>query len=135
MSWAAANSVLDYLFLVIPIIATTKSILKKSKTNKKGRALTFGPEYVGVKTCGEHYLTDTTPTISSAKGQKNVKQYEQNHQIFIDITVLGNHFGFNCTTTFLQNLRLNLSVIIGLNAKLVMLPYPDYHTASKGRLV
>lgn len=36
---------------------------------------------------------------------------------------------------FLKNLYLILSVLIGLNYKLIILPYPDCHTTYKGRYV
>lgn len=125
--WMAANSVLGSSFLlVIPITSPTKSVLKKFKMNKKGRALPFGPEYLGVKTSGgHHFLSGTTPIIPSTKRQKLGNQYECNHQAFINIIVPGNYFGSHCITFFLQNLHLILSVFTHLEPKLVILSYPD----------
>ena len=132
--WAAANNILGSSWvLIIKIVTTTKSILKFPKKKLKGHALTFSPNCGTRNMSGGHFLSRTTQRVPPAKRQKLSKQFEHQHQTFVDLTVLGNHHGSNKSAVFLENIRLIISAPMWLEKCLVVLPYPDCHTSSKCR--
>ena len=132
--WAAANKALGSPWVLVhKIVTTTKSILKGSKKKLTSCGLTFNPEYVSRKTSGGHFISGTTQRVPPAKRQELQKQFARKYKTFIDVIVPGNHHGAHKNNSFLENFRLIIVAIMGMEKRLVVLPFPDRPLAANFR--
>ena len=116
--WAAANRALGSCWILVHKIATTtKSILKGSKKKLTIQGLTFKDDCVSRKTVGGLFISGSSQKVPPAKRQKVEKHFARKHQTFIDVTVPGNLHGVHKSTSFLQNFRLIIAAIMGLEKK------------------
>ena len=97
------------------------------------QGLTFNPDCVSHKTVGGHFISGTAQKVPPAKRQKLEKHFARKYQTFIDVTVPGNLHGVHKTSSFLQNLRVLVVAIMGLEKRLVVLPFPDRPLNAKCR--
>ena len=98
-----------------------------------GKKLTFDIASVSIRTKAGRFLTSKVTRQPCAKKILRVqKQFSRKHHTYIQVTVCGNIFGIRKYHHFVKEFHEIISVIMGLEPSLVIIPYPGGAESHKG---